>query len=116
MFGYSLLDMLLVAPLTSIEVIEGHLLPIDRNCLSCCQITNCWNLEWEQSLVVEAESLKLAYALWLSRALINLNDVIISQEFSVEASNDHELIWGELTHSSSLSGSKRLAWILNSEI
>ena len=108
----SLLDMLLVIPLMTIEMIQCHLLPVNRNGLSCAQVSNSWHLEWEESLV-HAHSFELVESLWIATRLVNLDDVVVCKELSVEATDNHYLIMRKLTHTSTLSSRERTIWILN---
>lgn len=91
-----MLHMLLVGPLFAIEEEETHVLPIDGVGLSRVSVSDGWHLEWEQgrSLHHLLFILVLVEAYRLASALIQLDDIIVRKELTVESSNDHDLVRG----------------------
>lgn len=98
-------NMHLVLPsLASLELIESHMLPIDGEGRVESSITDGRNLEWEESLgavhVVVVILIERSYISWV---LIAVEDIIITQEFSIESTYDHDIVLRNLAHTSSLS-------------
>ena len=78
-----------------------HMLPINCNDLSLVNISNSWDLEWEQWLL--SWSFEFSKLVDVSFYFITFDEKVVWAEFTIEASHDHNLIFGQLTHSSSLS-------------
>lgn len=106
----ALLNTHLEGPVIIIEEVQSHLWPVNWNNLTSSRVTNGGDLEWEEVLACVL-SLELLTVEESSSAWVNLECVVVWQEFAVESSNDHDLIFAELAHTSSLSGSDWYRWV-----
>ena len=86
-------------------LVESHILPIYWKGWTELSITNSWNLEWEESLVLlHIAVFVLLHCLCISSLIIDIKKIVVTQELSVETTNDHDFRWRHLAHTSSLSG------------
>ena len=84
--------MLLVVPLAITIYVERHMLPINAHDLSAVAIADCWHLEWEKSLCVKSVVLTLLNLGSLPSRIIETYNKVVTEELSVKAANDHDLI------------------------
>ena len=105
-----MLNMLVIRPLGAIEVEKWHILPVDSISKSILDVTNSWDLEWEQRRALDHWSLVFLFA-HLNRVtlVIDLDQVVVAQEFTVESTDYHNFVWRQLGHAGTLSGSNWLA-------
>jgi len=99
------LHMHLVGPsLATLVLVECHMLPIDWIGRVESRVSNCWDLEWEESLrLVVHLVVKLLEWGNISCVFITVQEIIITQEFSIESTYNHDFILRHLAHSCSLS-------------
>lgn len=87
-----------------------HVLPVNGDDLSLVNISNCWYLKWEKLLVGwSLEFVELGdVAVWL----VAIDEIVVLAEFTVEATNNHNLTFWQLAHTSTLSGCDHVVWVL----
>ena len=86
------------------KLMEGHVLPVDRYHGSFCGVADCWNLEGEEwSSASTGCSFVFSDLDDISCVLIKFDKIKITKELSIESTNHHNFIFGELAHASSLS-------------
>ena len=97
-FLFSLFHGASLSPGAVLKLMKRHVLPIDGDHGSFGWIANCWNLEWEERSTIHTSSvgssLVLGDLLNGSCVVIHLDEVIVSQEFSIESTDDHYFIFG----------------------
>ena len=94
-FNCSLFHRASLSPGAVLELMKRHVLPIDGDHGSFGWIANGWNLEWEEwSATSAGSSLVLGDLLNGSCVVIHLDEVIVSQEFSIESTDHHYFILG----------------------
>ena len=87
-------NMLVIRPLGAIEVEKWHILPVDSISKSILDVTNSWDLEWEERRALDHWSLVFLFA-HLNRVtlVIDLDQVVVAQEFTVESTDYHNFVW-----------------------
>jgi len=109
------LHVLVVSPLLSVIEEKAHVLPVDGVSLPILNISDRWDLEWEQSRSLDHRSFVLLFGhTYSSTLIVELEQVVVAQKFAVEATHDYDFVWRKLSHSSSLSGGDGLSYRLSS--
>jgi hypothetical protein len=84
-----------LSPGAVLKLMKRHVLPIDGDHGSFGWISDGWNLEWEEwSSASTGSSLVFGDLLNGSSLVIHLDEVIVSQEFSIESTDHHYFILG----------------------
>lgn len=99
----SVLDVLHVFPAIVLHAIQSHRLPVHGQGLSIFDATKGWHLEGEQGeCATHAQVLLLVHFLWLASLHVILDGEVVIQEFTIESTDNHNLIVSDLAHSSTL--------------
>ena len=110
------LDVLYVFPAVLLEFVEGHCLPVNRECLPLLHVAECRNLEWEQiESATHTQVFLLVKFLWFACFLVVLKRVEVVQELAIKAANNHDLIGSNLAHARTLScrNERGILYLLN---
>jgi len=92
---FSLFHRASLSPGAVLKLMKRHVLPIDGDHGSFGWISDGWNLEWEEwSSASTGSSLVFGDLLNGSSLVIHLDEVIVSQEFSIESTDHHYFILG----------------------
>lgn len=94
-FMFSLFHGASLSPGAVLKLMKRHVLPIDGDHGSFGWISDGWNLEREEwSSASTGSSLVFGDLLNGSSLVIHLDEVIVSQEFSIESTDHHYFILG----------------------
>lgn len=103
-------DRHLIIPWVISKMMHLHMLPIDSDHFSLFDVADCWHLEWEELLIWW--SFKLVEFVDVAGVFIDIDEVVILAELSIESSNNHEFTSWELAHTCSLSGCDHVVRVL----
>ena len=94
-----------VVELTILIFVNCHVLPVYGVGFPLGRVSDCWHLEGEEEgLSSGVIGIALALLNIIIRVRVHLEDKVVTLEFSVKSSDNHDFVRGNLAHSCSLSG------------